>query len=226
MQNYPAPFITLEGVDGAGKSSHMETIISAIERAGFEVVSTREPGGTEIGSVLRAQLKKVDMDPRTAAMIAFADRNEHLEQKIRPALSSGKVVLSDRFTDSTYAYQGGGEGCDWDYIAALENMVHADCKPNLTLFFDLPGKVAEARRGRRKEELQSGDTDRFDEKSVDYFETVRNAYLRRVEESPERFKVIDASGSLEHVAEQVKEAVEGFMQKWVPPAPRSRSVRP
>lgn len=226
MQNYLAPFITIEGVDGAGKSSHMETIIPAIERAGFEVVSTREPGGTELGAVLRAQLKTVEMDQRTAALIAFADRNEHLEQKIRPALKAGKVVLSDRFTDSTYAYQGGGEGCDWEYMRTLENMVHADCQPNLTLLFDLPGKVAESRRERRKEDLQSSDVDRFDEKSIAYFEKVRNAYLRRVDEAPDRYRVIDASGTLEQVAEQVKEAIESFMKTWTPPAPRSRGARP
>lgn len=226
MQTYKAPFITIEGVDGAGKSSHMDTILAVIEGSGFELVSTREPGGTELGSVLRAQLKQVEMDPKTAALVAFADRNEHLTQKIIPALEAGKVVLSDRFTDSTYAYQGGGEGCDWEYIRSLETLVQDGLQPNLTLFFDLPGKVAEARRARRKDELQISDMDRFDEKSISYFENVRNAYLRRVEETPGRFKVIDASGTLEQVAEQVREAVDSFMKSWTPPAPRARSVRP
>lgn len=214
MQKHLAPFITIEGVDGAGKSSHVPTIIKALEDAGFEVVATREPGGTDLGSKLRAQLKTVEMSQQTAALIAFADRAEHLSQKIRPALANGKAVLSDRFTDSTYAYQGGGEGCDWNQIRVLENMVHADCQPDLTLFFDLPTEVAEARRERRKAELNKSDMDKFDEKSIEWFDRVRNAYLQRVAETPDRFSTIDASGTIEEVAALVKGAVADFISRW------------
>lgn len=214
MQKHLAPFITIEGVDGAGKSSHVPTILKALEDAGFDVITTREPGGTELGSKLRAQLKTVEMSQQTAALIAFADRAEHLAQKIRPALAEGKAVLSDRFTDSTYAYQGGGEGCDWSQIRVLENMVHADCQPDLTLFFDLPTEVAEARRERRKAELNKSDMDKFDEKSIEWFDRVRNAYLQRVKETPERFSTVDASGTMEEVAAHVKSAIGDFIARW------------
>lgn len=214
MQKPLAPFITIEGVDGAGKSSHMSTILDALRQAGFEVVLTREPGGTEMGSQLRTQLKTVEMSQQTAALIAFADRSEHLAQKIRPALASGKAVVSDRFTDSTYAYQGGGEGCDWEQIRTLENMVHGDCQPHLTLFFDLPTEVAEARREKRKEQLKDEPLDKFDEKSIEWFDRVRNAYLKRVAENPSRYSTIDASGTLEDVAVLVKKAIGEFIDRW------------
>ena len=226
MQKHLAPFITIEGVDGAGKSSHVSTILQALEAAGFEVVATREPGGTELGSKLRAQLKQVEMSQQTAALIAFADRAEHLAQKIRPALMQGKAVLSDRFTDSTYAYQGGGDGCDWSQIRILENMVHADCQPDLTLFFDLPTEVAELRRERRKAELNKTDMDKFDEKSIEWFDRVRNAYLTRVEETPGRFSVVDASGTMEQVADNVKAAISEFIERWpAVRAAREKAVR-
>ena len=217
-----APFITIEGVDGAGKSSHMPTILAPLERAGFKVLLTREPGGTELGSALRAHLKQSDMDQKTAALIAFADRNEHLEQKIRPALANGTAVVSDRFTDSTYAYQGGGDGCDWGVIETLEKLVHGDLSPNLTLFFDLPNQVAETRRNNRSAQMSEEVKDKFDEKPLDWFEKVRNAYLERRAADPERFATIDASGTLEQVAEQVERAMNTFMARWdsKPRAPR------
>lgn len=214
MQKNLAPFVTIEGVDGAGKSSHVDNIVAMLEKAGFEVVATREPGGTELGSKLRAQLKTVEMSQQAAALIAFADRAEHLDQKIRPALAAGKAVLSDRFTDSTYAYQGGGEGCDWDQIRTLENMVHGDCQPDLTLFFDLPTEVAEARREKRKIATNQSDLDKFDEKSIEWFDRVRNAYLARIEEAPSRYMVIDSSGTLEQVAENVQKAMTQFLGRW------------
>lgn len=214
MQKHSAPFVTIEGVDGAGKSSHVDNIVEMLEKAGFEVVATREPGGTELGSKLRAQLKTVEMSQQTAALIAFADRAEHLAQKIRPALAAGKAVLSDRFTDSTYAYQGGGDGCDWNQIKTLETMVHGDCQPDLTLFFDLPTQVAEARREKRKEATLQSDLDKFDEKPIEWFDRVRNAYLARIEETPGRYMVIDSSGTLEQVAENVRTAMKDFIDRW------------
>ena len=218
-----APFVTVEGVDGAGKSSHLGTMVAALEAAGFEVVSTREPGGTELGSILRDQLKKSEMDQTTAALIAFADRNEHLQQKIRPALAAGKAVVSDRFTDSTYAYQGGGEGCDWGTIEKLEALVHGDLQPSLTLVFDLPSEVAAERREKRKLELAQDEKDKFDEKPVEWFEGVRNAYLARRAADPERFVTIDASVTLEEVAVQVNQAMEAFVARF---SARPTGLRP
>lgn len=227
MKTYSAPFITIEGVDGAGKSSHMDTILGALRDAGFEVVSTREPGGTEeLGAVLREQLKTREMDSLTAALIAFADRNEHLAQKIRPALRAGKAVLSDRFTDSTFAYQGGGDGCDVGKMQALERMVHADCQPDLTLFFDLPTEVAEARRERRKQVSGNDAPDKFDEKSLKWFAEVRNAYLKRIEESPSRYITIDGSGTLEEVAALVKSALTDYLDRWPSVAARRATAAP
>lgn len=218
-----APFVTIEGVDGAGKSSHVGAIVSALEEAGFEVVSTREPGGTELGAILREQLKKSEMDQTTAALIAFADRNEHLAQKIRPALEAGKAVVSDRFTDSTYAYQGGGEGCDWNTIEKLETLVHGDLQPTVTLFFDLPSEVAAARREKRKLELAQDEKDKFDDKPMEWFEGVRNAYLARREADPDRFITIDSSQTLQQVAEQVKEAMGQFLARF---NARPKGLRP
>ena len=218
-----APFVTVEGVDGAGKSSHLGTMVAALEAAGFEVVSTREPGGTELGSILRDQLKKSEMDQTTAALIAFADRNEHLQQKIRPALAAGKAVVSDRFTDSTYAYQGGGEGCDRGTIEKLEALVHGDLQPSLTLFFDLPSEVAAGRREKRKLELAQDEKDKFDEKPIEWFEGVRNAYLARRSADPERFVTIDASVTIEEVAVQVNQAMEAFVARF---SARPKGLRP
>ena len=223
------PFITIEGVDGAGKSSHMDTLLGALRQAGFDVVATREPGGTELGQVLRAQIKTAEMDARTAALIAFADRQEHLVQKILPALAEGRAVLSDRFSDSSYAYQGGGEGCDWEFLKTLERLVQQGLRPDLTLFFDLPTEVAAARRERRKTESGTDQPDKFDDKEMAWFDSVRQAYLRRVQEDPERFVTIDASCDLEHVAGQVRHAIGQFLHAWKasPSEPRARkSPRP
>lgn len=207
----PAPFITIEGVDGAGKSSHMDAIVAVLEGAGYEVVATREPGGTDVGQSLREQLKTVEMDQTTAALIAFADRNEHLTRKILPALAQGKAVISDRFTDSTYAYQGGGDGCDWGVIQSLESLVQKGLQPHLTLFFDLDNEVAAARRASRAAELPASQRDKFDEKPLEWFAGVRDAYHARVAAQPDRFILIDSSKTLEQVREQVVAALEGFV---------------
>lgn len=221
----PSPlFITIEGVDGAGKSTHLDTVQRVLEDAGHEVMLTREPGGTEVGKNLRAQLKTVEMDQTTAALVAFADRNEHLVQKILPALAEGKAVVSDRFTDSTYAYQGGGDGCDWGVIQALEAMVQKDLQPDLTLFFDLAPEIAAARREKRKVQMNQEELDKFDEKPDAWFENVRNAYLDRVREAPDRFITIDASRTIPEVAGQVENALAEFLARHSPKA--SRSPRP
>lgn len=216
-----APFITIEGVDGAGKSTHLDTIRRVLEEAGYEVLMTREPGGTEMGQNLRAQLKTVEMDHTTAALVAFADRNEHLVQKILPALAEGKAVISDRFTDSTYAYQGGGDGCDWQIIKSLETLVQKGLQPDLTLFFDLAPEIAATRRGKRKELVAQSQMDKFDEKPDAWFENVRNAYLDRVREMPQRFITIDASPSIPEVASQVEKALAIFLSRYQPKSTRS-----
>ena len=209
-----APFITIEGVDGAGKSSCLPKLLAALNEAGFEVVQTQEPGGSELGSRLRMEIKETVMNQQTAALLAFAARSEHLSQKIRPALHEGKAVISDRFTDSTFAYQGGGDGYSWNSIEVLEQLVHSDCCPDLTLLFDLPGEVAEARRQKRLAVTPEQAQDKFDAKSIEWFEKVRGAYLRRFDENPERFALIDASGTMEQVAKQVEKVIVEFMEKW------------
>lgn len=231
-----APFITIEGVDGAGKSSCFPKLLSALNAAGFEVVQTQEPGGSELGSRLRLEIKNTAMEQQTAALLAFAARSEHLAQKIKPALQQGKAVISDRFTDSTFAYQGGGDGYSWDSIEALEQLVHSDCHPDLTILFDLPVEVAEARREKRLTINPDQAQDKFDNKPIEWFEKVRSAYLRRFEENPQRFSLIDASGTMEQVAKQVEKVVERFMERWPElaakhdPSPRNthsfRSARP
>lgn len=225
MSQYAVPFITLEGVDGAGKSSHMATILAALEPLGFQVVLTKEPGGTPLAEELRTLLKQTQCQPITELMLAFGSRAEHLAQVIEPSLAEGKIVISDRFTDSTYAYQGGGAGVPFEKIQALETMVHGHLQPNLTLFFDLPVEVAEARRNNRRVDTNDNQPDKFDDQDRAFFGNVRNAYLARVDADPSRFRVIDGAQTLEQVAEQVKEVVQQFAQEWVQshsPARRSR----
>src|SRR6185369_4064995 len=179
-------FITLEGVDGAGKSTHMEWIADLIRRSGVELVQTREPGGTELGEQLRALVLSEPMHIDTETLVMFAARREHMARLILPALDAGKWVLSDRFTDATFAYQGGGRQMPAERIAALEAWVQGDFQPDLTLVFDVPLEVAEKRRAGR-----SGD--RFEAEDRLFFERVRESYLRRAREFPQRIKVIDST---------------------------------
>lgn len=226
MSQYAVPFITLEGVDGAGKSSHMQTIFDALKPLGFEVVLTKEPGGTPLAEDLRIILKQTPCEPITEVLVAFAARSEHLAKLIRPALGENKIVLSDRFTDSTYAYQGGGAGVPVEDIQALEQIVHGNLRPDLTLFFDLPIEVAEARRNNRRVVDKEEQPDKFDEQGEAFFKNVRNAYLARIEADPRRFRVIDGSKTLEQVAEQVQEVLQEFAQEWVQTHSVSRRSRP
>lgn len=206
------PFITVEGVDGAGKSTHVDLIIQTLTDRGFEVVKTQEPGGTDLGQQLRAQLKGAEMEPMTAALIAFAARSEHLSQKIKPALAAGQAVVSDRFTDSTYGYQGGGDGLAAEKIKVLEQLVQEGFGPDLTLFFDLSTQQAAQRRDAR---AQPGDKhDKFDARSQEWFNQVREAYGRRIQEDPDRFRVVDASGTIEQVAQQVGQEIEDFCDRF------------
>ncbi len=195
----PGKFITLEGIDGAGKSSHLGWLAERLRRTGREVVVTREPGGTPLGERVRALLLHEAMEVTTETLLVFAARREHLAQVIRPALARGAWVVSDRFTDATFAYQGGGRGLPADRLEALEAWVQEGLQPDLTLFFDVPVAVGQAR-------LQAAQNapDRFEQAGVAFYERVRAVYLERARTFPERFRIIDATLSLDGV----KEALE------------------
>lgn len=180
-------FITFEGVDGAGKSTHLEWFADALRQRGYDVVVTREPGGTPLGERLRELLLNQEMCIGTEALLMFAARMEHIEQVIKPALHAGKWVVSDRFSDASFAYQGGGRGLDWNKLAQLEQWVHGDLQPDLTLFFDVPVEVA------RQRLANNVSLDRFEQEQSDFFERVRAGYHRRVREKPQRYTVIDAA---------------------------------
>lgn len=192
-----AKFITFEGVDGAGKSTHLAWFADALRQRGVDVLVTREPGGTPLGEQLREMLLNQAMSMGTEALLMFASRMEHIEQVIKPALQAGKWVISDRFSDASFAYQGGGRGMDWQKLSQLEQWVHADLQPDLTLFFDVPVEVA------RQRLANNVSLDRFEQEQGDFFERVRAGYHRRVREHPQRYAVIDAAQSLEQVKQQL-----------------------
>jgi dTMP kinase len=183
-------FITLEGLDGAGKSTHASWLAERLRERGLEVVLTREPGGTPLGEKLRSLLLSEPMHMDTETLLMFAARREHLVQVIMPALEAGKWVISDRFTDATYAYQGGGRRMSLPRIAVLEGWTHPDLQPDLTFIFDVPLALAVARRGGRA----AGD--RFESQDWDFFQRVRDQYLSRARKYPERVRLIDADRTL------------------------------
>lgn len=187
-------FITLEGVDGAGKSTHMKWLPDFFKNQGLDVVMTREPGGTPVGEKLREILLHDTMSQETEALLMFASRQENINQLIKPALAAGKLLLCDRFTDSTYAYQGGGRHFDLNKIAALENWVQEGLNPDLTLLFDVPLAVSRERLGRSGVSL-----DRFEQENDAFFEAVRGAYLQRAATEPHRFLLIDSTRPFEEV---------------------------
>ena len=190
-------FITLEGIDGAGKSTHAAWLKDAIAARGTTVVTTREPGGTPLGEALRDLLLTQPMTHDTEALLMFAARREHVEQVIRPALVRGDWVLCDRFTDATYAYQGGGHGVARERIAELEHFVHNDCQPDLTILFDVPTTVSRERLERAQE--GGRELDRFEREERAFFERVRDAYLARAAADPVRFRVVNAARPLSDV---------------------------
>ena len=194
-------FITLEGMDGAGKSTHIPTIIAALEARGIEVVSTREPGGTKLGEQLRELLLHEAMHAETETLLMFAARREHIATVIEPALARNAYVLSDRFTDATYAYQSGAKGVDVSKIQTLENWVQAVLQPDVTLLFDVPVEVSMQRLALART------PDKFERETADFFTRIRGAYLRRADENPGRFRIIDANQSLEKVTKIVKDIV-------------------
>ena len=201
-------FITLEGGEGAGKSTSLAFVRQWLEDAGREVVVTREPGGTELGERVRDILlhdRELRISPESEMLLMFAARAEHIARVIRPALTSGKFVLCDRFTDATYAYQGGGRGIPAERIAVIENWVQGDLRPDLTLLFDVPVAAGRQRAGQRSE------PDRFERENNEFFTRVHEVYLARAQSDPGRIRVIDAGRSLEEVERQIEKVLEEAM---------------
>jgi len=196
-----AKFITLEGMDGAGKSTHIPTILAALQARGNEVVSTREPGGTVLGERLRELLLHEHMHPETETLLMFAARREHIATIIAPALARGAYVLSDRFTDATYAYQCGAKGVSAAKIQLLEQWVQADLQPDLTLLFDVPVEVSIQRLAAVRS------LDKFEREDADFFARIRQAYLQRAQQNPARFRIIDANRSLDDVKQLVEDII-------------------
>lgn len=195
----PGKFITFEGIDGAGKSSHIAGVVDFLRRHGLSVVSTREPGGTPLGEKLRELLLNEAMHLETEALLMFAARREHLAQLIEPALARGDWVVCDRFSDATYAYQGGGRGLDKTKFAALEQWVHGHLQPDLTFLFDLPPAVAGQRIAAQGRQL-----DRFEQERADFHSRVRRAYLERAAQAPQRMVVINADQCMEGIRQQIE----------------------
>ena len=195
-------FITFEGVDGAGKSTHLAWFADELRCRGMDVIVTREPGGTPLGEELREMVLNKPMSIGTEAMLMFAARIEHVEQVIKPALHAGKWVISDRFSDASFAYQGSGRGMDWEKLKQLEKWV--GLQPDMTLFFDVPIEVA-------RERLSNNvSLDRFEQEQGEFFERVRAGYHRRVAENPARFKVIDGAKTLDAVKLQLENIIKAL----------------
>lgn len=198
-------FITVEGVDGAGKSTAMEWLAEQIS-AQRTIVRTREPGGTALGERLRELLLHEKMDLETETLLMFAARREHIAQVILPALARGDVVISDRFTDATFAYQGGGRGVGFDKVLILENWVQGELQPDFTLLFDVPLDIARARIAARA--AQTHETlDKFENESFEFFRRTHAAYLKRAEAAPQRIAIIDSTQSLDDVKKQISQAI-------------------
>jgi dTMP kinase len=195
-------FITFEGIDGAGKSTHIAFVASWLRQRGLTVVTTREPGGTELGEALRDLLLHRKMHIETEALLMFAARREHLAQLIEPALARGDWVISDRFTDASFAYQGGGRNLARHKLESLEEWVHPYLQPDLTLLFDVPLAVARARLD------AEGAPDKFEQEKTDFFAATRAEYLRRAEQFPVRFRLIDSSRPIAVIEDELRDVLE------------------
>jgi len=197
-------FITFEGIDGAGKSTQIQVVADVLRARGIDVVLTREPGGTPLAEALRTLVLNEPMDASTETLLLFAARSDHLERVLRPALAAGRWVLCDRFTDATYAYQAGGRGVPAERIATLEQWVHPDLQPDLTLLFDVPPEIAAQRLS------QARAADRFESEQLGFFGAVRRLYLERAASFPSRFFVVDSTASPEDIRGQLT----NLMARW------------
>ncbi len=198
-------FITLEGIDGAGKSTHHQWLVKLLREHGEQVVATREPGGTPLGERLRELLLTQPMHLETEALLMFAARREHLDKLIVPALQRGDWVVSDRYTDASFAYQGGGRGLDRGKLEILETWVQSGLQPDLTLLFDVPVEMARARL------TTAGNApDRFEREQQAFFERVRQAYLDRAQREPRRIVRIDATGSLDEIRKSLEKVISSI----------------
>lgn len=202
-------FITLEGVDGAGKSSHTDWLVSFFQQRNRDVVLTREPGGTALGEKLRDLLLHEEMSQTTEALLMFAARQESVDKVIKPALAQNKVVISDRFTDSTLAYQGGGRHYPLDRIQQLAQWVHGDLTPALTLLFDVPLEVARQRLSATRV------MDRFEQEQEEFFINVRQQYLSLAQQAPQRFLLIDATQSIEQIRHYLAKALQQHLADYL-----------
>ena len=201
-------FITLEGIEGAGKSTAVDFIEDFLTKEGHDVIKTREPGGTVIGEQIREILLKNEnytLTYDTELLLVFSARAQHIQEVILPALSSGKIILCDRFTDASYAYQGGGRGIDASRINLLEKWVQGDLRPDLTLLFDLDVSIGMQRTKKRS------DADRFEREEINFFKKIRNTYLERAKNEPQRFRIINSASSLESVKEQIITILKDFL---------------
>ena len=190
-------FITFEGIDGAGKSTHIAFVSKYLQDRGIDLVSSREPGGTQLGEKLRELVLHETMHLETEALLMFASRREHIAQVIAPALARGAWVISDRFTDASFAYQGGGRGMDLAKLDALEQWVHPHLQPDLTLLFDVPLEVARARLDATRS------LDKFEQEKTDFFAATRNEYLRRAAQFPQRFRLIDSTRTIAEIEVEI-----------------------
>lgn len=202
MTQHSGKFISFEGIDGAGKSTHIGFVSDFIQARGIELVSSREPGGTPLGEKLRELLLHEKMHLETEALLMFASRREHIAQVIAPALARGAWVISDRFTDASFAYQGGGRGMDRSKMEQLEQWVHPHLQPDLTFLFDVPLEVARARLDATRE------LDKFEQEKADFFAAARAEYLRRAAQFPQRFRVIDSTQSIAAIQTQLGAMLE------------------
>ncbi|MCD8537138.1 MAG: dTMP kinase [Burkholderiaceae bacterium] len=208
MSVHPGRFLTFEGVDGAGKSTHIEWVCERLRHSGVEVCQTREPGGTQLGEKLRELLLHEPMHLETETLLMFAARNEHLRSLIEPALARGLWVVCDRFTDATFAYQGGGRELGIERVAQLADWVHPGFAPDRTWLFDVPLEIARERLSRTRT------LDRFEQEQDAFFERTRSVYMNQAKACPDRFKVIDATRTIEAIRHELAADVTHLLEQW------------